>query len=317
MKKRISLLIIVFSAFVVSIACSFLTTTEVPTNIPASNTQIPAEEPILSSGKGLCKSNYMRIVNDTTKVYAVQTTIAGSTLSSTNYETILYFDDRKYFSVNTRLGSTTGYPLHEHWACRDYGLIKTAFAGGEFSAYFTDDNGYSTSRTSDWCAGGVTLPHAVYASHTWTQETDFEFTSSNLNTWNWLKWNFFRKPVNSQTLPLPAGSGRFIYNYKAIGTEQVIVPAGTYKAIRIDVIAEGYIDPSRDFSPTFEGTTEGQKCHRNSNQVNEVNPLMSMTFEGTTWWVSGIGWVKKVGTISNPQGVIERFEMELESYKVP
>lgn len=309
---------IISSAFVVSLASNFLTATEMPKNIPANYTPIPTTEPINpSSANGLCKNKYMPIVNDTTKAYAVKTTFAGSKLSSTNYETIFYFGDRNYFSLNTRLASRTGYPLHEHWNCIKNGLAKISFEGGEFSAYFTDENGYSTRQTGDWCPRGVTLPSDINAGDTWTREIDFEFTSSNLSGWNWLKWNVFRKPLNSRTLPLPAGSGRFIYNYKATGIQQVIVPAGTYSTIRIDVIAEGYIDPSRDFSPTFEGTTTGQICHRNSHKIDEVNPLMSLTFKGSTWWAPGIGWVKKVGTVSNSQEVIESYEMELESFEVP
>jgi len=319
MKKQTYFSLIVCSVFVVSLACNLSTPTETPTNVPANNTQIPTTEPIYPpSDYKLCKNNYLPIVNDTTKAFAIKTTIAGSTSNSTNYETIFYFGDRNYFSVDTRLERRTGIPVDEYWDCRDYGLIKTAFEAGEFSAFFAKDEiGFSTRQTGDWCSGGVTLPPVINAGDTWTQETDFEFTSSNLLGWNWIKWNIFRKPLNSQTLPLPAGSGRFIYNYKAIGTDQVILPTGTYNAVRIDVIAEGYIDPSRDFSPTFEGTTDGQVCHRNSNKADEVNPLMSLTFEGTTWWMPGIGWVKKVGTLSNSQGVIESYEMELESSDVP
>lgn len=319
MTTRTYLSIIVSSVFIASIACNFLTPTKAPTNIPANDIQVPTTVPIYpSSDNELCKNKYMPIVNDTTKTYAVKTSIAGLTLSSTNYETIFYFGDRDNFWVQTRLERRTGITVDEHWNCIKRGLTKTSFEGGEFSAFFAKDEiGFSTRRTGDWCPEGITLPSDINTGDTWTREIDFEFTSSNLRGWNWLKWNIFRKSLNSQTLPLPAGSGRFVYNYKAIGTEQVIVPAGTFNAVRIDVIAEGYIDPSRDFSPTFEGTTTGQICHRNSNKVDEVNPLMSLTFEGSTWWAPGIGWVKKVGTVSNSQDVIESYAMELESYEVP
>jgi hypothetical protein len=317
--KTLTYLSIAFSStLLASLACSFSTTSAVPTNTPLNNIQIPTIEPTSPAlVNGLCENKYLPIFNDTTKTYAVMTTIADSTISSTNYETLFYFDDRDDFTVQTRLRKRVGPAVDEHWNCNKRGLVKTSFEGGEFSAYFTDDYGYNTWRTADTCRGGVTLPSIINPDDTWTQQTDFEFTSSNLTGWNWLKWNIFRKSLNSQTLPLPAGSGRFIYNYKAIGIEQVIVPAGTYNAIRVDVIAEGYIDPSRDFSPTFEDTTTGQICRRNPNKVDEVNPLMSRTFAGSTWWVPEIGWVKKVGTLSNSQGVIESYEMELESFEVP
>ncbi len=79
--------------------------------------------------------------------------------------------------------------------------------------------------------------------------------------------------------PLPAGSGRFIYDFTATGIEQVVVPAGTYKAIRVDVTAKGYVDPSHDFSPIFVGNG----CHRSSDQGNKVDINLSLDFRGTIW----------------------------------
>jgi hypothetical protein len=298
-----------------SIACNFSTPTKVPTNVPANDIQAPTTQPISpSSDYRLCKNNYMPIVNDTTKAYAIKTTIAGSTSSSTNYETIFYYGDGNYFTVTTRLGSKVGYPLDELWDCTNKGLTKTAFESGEFSAFFIrDENGINTRRTTDWCPGGTTLPISIDTGNTWTQQIDFKFTSSNLTGWNWFKWNILHQPLNARTLPLPAGSGRFLYKYDAVGLEQIVVTAGTYNAFRIDVTAEGYLDPSRDFSPTFENTG----CTWSSYQADQVDPLMSLTFKGSTWWVSGIGWVKKAGIVSNSQGIIESYEMELESSEVP
>ena len=317
MKKRAYLSTIVCSVLMISLACNFLTPTEVPTNVLLNNVQIPTEPTSPTLVNGLCKNKYLPIVNDSTKSYSVMTTIADSSVRTTNYETLFYFDDRDDFTVQTRLRKRVGQAVDEHWNCNKRGLVKTSFEGGEFSAYFIDDNDFNSWQTADTCREGVTLPSIINPGDTWTQETDFEFTSTNLTGWNWIRWWIFRQPVNSQTLPLAAGSGRFIYNYKAIGAEQVVVPAGRYNAIRIDVIAEGHIDPSRDFSPTFEYTKEGEECHRNSNKVNEVNPLMSLTFEGSTWWALGIGWVRKEGTLSNSQDVIEIYKMELESFDVP
>jgi hypothetical protein len=316
MKNRPYLSIIVFLVFIISLACNFSTPTEVPTSIPENNTQIPTAASINPSSPhdDLCKNQYMPIINDSTKIYEIKTTVAGSTKSTTNYENLSYYDDRDNFSVMTRLGGRLGPPFWDEWACTTDGLIRTSFGGGDFSAFFKDENDNITNTaTTDWCPGGITLPISIHAGNTWTQQTDFKFTSSNLTGWNWFKWNILHRPLNAQALPLPAGSGRFIYKYKAIGFEQVIVPAGTYHAFRIDVAAEGYLDPSRDFSPTFKSTG----CGWSPNQVDEIDPEMSLTFEGSTWWARDIGWVKKIGTVSNSQGVIESYEMKLESSDVP
>lgn len=315
MKTRTYLLIIASSAFVVSIACNLLAPTKVPTNIPANSTQIPTIEPIYpSSDYRLCKNNYLPIVNDTTKAYAIKTTIAGSTSNSTNYETIFYYGDGNYFTVSTRLGSRVGYPVDDIWDCSDKGLTKSAFDSEEFSNFFINtETGFGTRQTGDWCPGGITLPADIRINDSWTQQTDFQFTSSNLRGWSWFKWNILHQPLNARTLPLPAGSGRFIYEYKAVGFEKIKVPAGTYNALRIDATAIGYLDPSRDFSPSFENSG----CAWSSNTVDQANPFMTHTFEGSTWWVSDIGWVKKEGTLRNPQDVIESYEMELESLDVP
>jgi len=315
MKTRTYLLIVVSSTFVVSIACNLLAPTKVPTNIPANSTQIPTTEPIYPSADyRLCKNNYLPIVNDTTKVYAIKTTIEGSTSNSTNYETIFYYGDGNYFTVSTRLDSRVGYPLDDTWDCSNKGLTKSAFHSEEFSSFFINtEAGLGTLRTADYCPGGITLPADIQINDSWTQQTDFQFTSSNLRGWSWFKWKILHQPLNARTLPLPAGSGRFIYEYKAVGFEKIKVPAGIYNALRIDTTATGYLDPSRDFSPFFENSG----CGWSSNTVDQANPLMTLTFEGSTWWVSDIGWVKKEGTLRNPQDVIESYEMELESLDLP
>ena len=318
MKTKHILSIVAVSFFVATIAC-IVSTTQAPNNISANITQIPTTHPTnsVSANTYPCINKYVPIVNDATKVYAVNTTNPGSTVSSTNYETIFYFSGSNSFTVQTRLEKRVGNFVDENWNCTRYGFTKISFAGWEFLSYFRNKNGMSTIRTGDICPSGVTLPTVINIGDKWKQETDFEFTSSNLSGLDEVKWKVLRESLDAQTLPLPAGSGRFIYNYKATKIEKITVPAGTFDALQIDVTAAGYLDPSRVFSPTFEYTSNGEVCRVNSNKTDEVNPLMSLTFKGSTWWAPKTGWVKKVGTISNSQGEIESYEMELESIEVP
>jgi len=293
MKAKHGLSIITVSFLLVTIICIF-SAGKTPKNIAAKNTQTPTTYLINppTANTYPCINKYMPIIDDSTRVYKSTTTTADSTNTSTNYESLIYFAGKNYFSVNTRLGSKVGPVNSEIWMCTNYGFIRSSFESGDFSYFFKDKNGnINYIATNDWCpVEGVTLPLNINTGDTWQQEIDFEFTSSNLS-----------------------GSGRFIYNYKAAQIEQVIVPAGTYDAVRIDVTAKGYIDPSRGFSPIFEGG----KCRRNSNEIDQVNPSMSLSFRGSTWWAPKIGWVKKVGKVSNSQNVVESYEMELESIETP
>jgi hypothetical protein len=280
-------------------------------NKQRSSTAEPTDS---STNNRLCQNEFMPVISDLQRIYRVKKIVAGSTSNSTNYETIFYFDGENYFTVSTRLKRRIGYPVDEVWDCSRYGLTRTAFESGEFSTFFMDNQKeMSTRQTGDWCPGGVTLPVSIHVNDSWTQQTDFQFTSSDLNGWNWFKWKILHQPLNAKRLPLPAGSGRFTYRYKAIGFERIIVPAGTYNALRIDVTAEGYIDPSRDFSPTFENSG----CVWNSNAVDQVSPMMSLTFKGSIWWASDVGLVKKVGTIKKSLEEIESYKMELDSFEVP
>ena len=91
------------------------------------------------------------------------------------------------------------------------------------------------------------------------------------------------------------------------------MPSGTYNALRIDSIAEGSLDPSRDFSPSFGNSS----CAWSSITADQANPLMTLTFKGSTWWAPQTGWVKKIGTLSDSHGEIKSYEMELESIEAP
>ena|SRR4026207_394308 len=93
MSKRIHLSIIVSSALFLSLACISSVAKEVPTKSPTNDAQIPTTNPTSPSSANTypCINKYLPIVDDATKVYAVNTTIGDSTVSSTNYETIFYW----------------------------------------------------------------------------------------------------------------------------------------------------------------------------------------------------------------------------------
>lgn len=306
------------SVFIMSLACVFFTPKESSIDTPTDTSQLPIPRPTSpsqsSSNSGICKNKYMPLENDITKVYSVRTTITGVESVSTNYETIFYYEYSNYFTVSTRLGSEVGYPVDDTWDCSDKGLTKSAFESGEFSNFFmSTETGFSTRRTGNWCPGGITLPSNIQINDLWVQQTDFRYTSTNLTGWYWFQWNILHQPLNVKDLPFPAGSGRFIYKYKAVGFETIKVPAGTFDSLRIDVTAEGYLTPSRGFSPS----AKNYGCAWSSSTVEQVNPVMTLLFEGSTWWVSDIGWVKKQGNLKNLQDVLKSYEMELESIEMP
>ena len=82
--------------------------------------------------------------------------------------------------------------------------------------------------------------------------------------------------------------------FTALGVESVSVPAGTFEAMKVEVVT------TININATFQGTT------------------VPVTFTGTTtsWYVQGVGWVKSVST-SEFGGISSSDTIELQSYSIP
>ena len=110
---------------------------------------------------------------------------------------------------------------------------------------------------------GITLPANIAPGDTWQQAADFEATSTQVNV-----------------------NGRFVFDYTAIGVENVTVPAGTFNALRVD------------------GTIR--------IQVTSLH-VPAGTYTITTWWAPGVGIVKSEGA-SHVPGVDFTDSLQLASF---
>jgi hypothetical protein len=83
-------------------------------------------------------------------------------------------------------------------------------------------------------------------------------------------------------------------NFNAIGNERVMVPAGTFDAIKIQV------DTTLDVNVAYEGLS------------------LPVKFSGTHtyWFAQDVGWVKATGT-GSMLGASFNETTELQSYNIP
>ncbi len=131
------------------------------------------------------------------------------------------------------------------------------YAGALLSA---PDAPVSVQMTSN---SGTSLPATINPGDTWQQTADFQASSSKLNI-----------------------NGRFVFEYSAVGSENITIPAGTYNALRVDTTIR----------------IEVTGLH-----------VLAGTYTTTSWWAPGIGLVKSEGT-SHVTGVDFTDSMQLIKY---
>ena len=113
---------------------------------------------------------------------------------------------------------------------------------------------------------GVSLPRSINIGDTWSQTTELQMTSESIN-----------------------GTGRWIGDLKAVGTENVSVPAGSFDALRIDGTLQSISDPYPD---------------------------LNLTVQESSWFAPGVGLVKTSGHIFGKTADYT-YVMVLVSYKIP
>jgi hypothetical protein len=161
-----------------------------------------------------------------------------------------------------------GVTRKQEWACTPEGLVALQMGGG-LSA--TGMN--LTVETQN--ASGVTYPSKINAGDTWQYALTFTGTMDIAG----------RSGV---------ASGSTQSNFTALGTESVSVPAGTFNAMKVQMVT------------TFTATVDFQGLS------------VPITFTNTTfsWYAEGTGWVKSetTGDISG-QGYSEK--IQLQWYNLP
>lgn len=134
--------------------------------------------------------------------------------------------------------------------------------GGQWSFILSGPD--ETAQMETLSQSGVTVPLRINPGDSWSQETNFHLSSASVS-----------------------GDGQLLYEFNAIGAEEVTVPAGTYQAMRVDITADA------------------------------IGSVMTVHYCGTAWWVAEFGRVKQIGETRVDEADAIGATVELESYTNP
>jgi hypothetical protein len=151
----------------------------------------------------------------------------------------------------------------ESWNCTTAGLVQL---GGPLASSIQSNFGGGSMKTLS--TTGVTIPTHINAGDSWSQVTQFEFNIPNFSV-----------------------TGTLTYDFKALGLEQVTVPAGAFNAMKIQVNAR-------------------------SENVKSGLPI-NITADGFYWFAPGVGRVKASEKVSANGNLVSDVEGELQSYHLP
>ena len=267
--KLFGLLIIV----VVVMACSALgngpgeedVPGEGPTSIEEGSGASESTEESLATGNGLCANVYYPVINGGTWGYQ-GTSTAAEDFSFTNTITSVREDG---FTVTVEFDDVT---LVQEWACTPEGILALDSGGGTAGTVTTSDINLEMETQN---ASGITYPTEILAGSTWAHTVDYTG-----------KMDVAGEPVDV--------SGDTTYNYTAIGVESISVPAGTFDAMKVEVIT------IINISMTIQGS--------------EVP--VTFTSTATSWFAEGVGWVKS-DSMSDLFGVTSSETVDLQWYNIP
>ena len=216
----------------------------------------PAEQSLVSSPTPTppCENPYFPNTTGDQWEYAGSNSLIGAY----NRSDTITSSTRQSFDQHTNIANDTYSVTYD---CSAAGLTSTnpiqQYAGALLN---TPGVSVTVKLTSN---SGVTLPANIAIGNTWQQKADWQATSQQVNL-----------------------NGRFVFDYTAAGYEDVTIPSGTYRALRVT------------------GTIR--------IEITGLHVLAG-TYTTTTWWVLKVGLVKSEGT-SHVPGVEFTDSMQLTSY---
>ena len=244
--------------------------TQTPEDATVPDTTVPTEiteEPTVSVEDtapveaGLCTNPYYPVREGNTWSYTSTSSVAAN-YSFTDTITAIREDG---FTLTTDFDGLT---RTQEWTCSPDGLLAVQLGGGLSTAY-------TNLEIETQNASGITYPVEINAGDTWQYSLDFTGTM-----------DIAGEPG--------AAEGNTQSDFTALGMESVTVPAGTFNAMKVQVLTTINIKVS------FQGST------------------VPVTFSSTTtsWYVKDTGWVKSVsdGSFAG-QGYTET--VELQWYNLP
>lgn len=218
-----------------------------------------------SNTSSLCKNEYYPVVEGAKWNYQ------GTSSETDDYtfsNTITAVRDDG-FSVLVEFDDVT---LTQEWACTPDGILALDMGGGTAGTLATSDVNLVMDTQN---ASGITYPNNISPGDTWTHTLDYTGTMD----------------FNGESIDV---SGDTIYNSTAISIESISVPAGTYDAMRIDIVTTININMNMGGS--------------------EIPVTFSST--STSWFAKDVGWIK-----SDSAGEFSGFSftdsLELVSYNIP
>jgi len=274
MKNKPIYLFGIISLLLAMMACSvfsgggggeeIVSTDEPASSEDGSGSNDPTEEPpaVVSN---LCENEYYPVVEGGTWSY-YGTSSATEDYTFTNTITSVRDDG---FTVTVEFDNLT---LVQEWACTPEGILALTAGGGPAGTLTTSDVNLVMDTQN---ASGLTYPKNIQPGSTWDATLDYTGTMD----------------IAGQTVNV---SGNTVYNYTAIEIESVTVQAGTFDAMKVDVVIT-------------------------INIISDIQgSSVPVTFSSTTtsWFAPGVGWVKSDSS-SDFGGFSSSEASELVSYNIP
>ncbi|MGZ9234837.1 MAG: TapB family protein [Anaerolineales bacterium] len=242
------------------------------TQVPSTDASGTVTAPTVTSegnpaigGAGLCTNVYYPVREGATWSYKSTGGPAGE-YSFTDTVAAVREDS---FTLSTQIADLT---RSQEWTCRPQGLAALQL-GGAPAAMLNAQNIQLDLEVTN--ASGVTFPREIHPGDQWQQNLDL---AGNV-----------RVATQEGT-----GTGTAQISFTALGNESVMVPAGTFDALKVEV------DTTLALSVTYQGLS------------------LPVTFSGshTYWFAENVGWVKATGT-GNVLGTSFSETTELQSYNIP
>jgi uncharacterized protein DUF3108 len=202
MSRRLIPILSVVVLVVSMLACNLSGGSTPATAEPSS---VPSEVPSGSSSTGgACDNPLYPVAVGVSWSYSMTSTVVGNFTRSIIAVDANGFKDQDVF--------TSGVTRTGEWKCESGALIALQPDGGPSGVVQTSG---TTAEFQTTAMSGVTLPAAVVAGTSWTQNFTLEGTES----------------INGQSI---AAKNVTAYSCTGGGTESVTVPAGTFNAVRVD-----------------------------------------------------------------------------------
>ena len=250
-------------------ACSIPTgrptpTPTLPGGSPAGGTT-PSEAGSGGSGSGNCTNPLWPIVPNAKWEYAS----SGSDTGDYTFTQTISLVRPDGFTLDVEY--STGVYASQEWSCAGGDLTSMNPTSGS-AASLSTLNGVNAQTDTDGVAG-VTLPASIAPEATWAQTYDI-----------------------SGDVSMPGGKhgsaqGTYGSDYKAIGTETVSVPAGTFEAMRIEV----------------------QMTYNLTITLEDLEVPTSVGTVLTMWYAPGVGLVK----VESANDIMGAETIELTYYHIP